>query len=289
MLDIRHLEQQWFRYKIKRYLPVIMVLVAVLVITTLALFFFFNQSKIAQNAIQSDTTIPKDTLHTLTPAAMQPTTVSSTQATTTPKKPLTVPANDTVENEPYEVKKLKPSYDFLNKISYETKKELPPPKPKKLPKKPPEPTLQQPQHLNTNIAPAVEQKIDTILKSQTPATEVSKPSASLPKGIKISRIKSQGEIQDIIHRFKANKSPVLGLYLARYYYKMQNYKKAYNYALRTNNIDPNIEESWLIFASSQMKLSKRSQAIKTLKAYIQSSGSLNARSLLHSIQNGEFR
>ncbi len=295
MLDIRHLEQQWLRYKLKKYIPFMVTLVAVVLILTLALLYFFKQPVISQHTTASQTpasstAVPQKNLHVTLPPAAQENTTPNIKALNKVADPVKTPQNSTAPNTAYQPKKLEPSYDFLNKISYEaeTKTELPP-KPKQPSQPKPKPQRQQ---LNTSIAPAAEEKIDTILQptpTTAPTAVASTPSPSIPKGIKISRIKSQGEIQDIIHRFKANKSPVLGLYLARYYYKMQQYEKAYNYALSTNNIDPNIEESWLIFASSLMKLSKKAQAVKTLKAYIKNSGSLNAKSLLDTIQNGAFQ
>ena len=297
MLNIRHLEQQWLRYRVKKYLPFIAALIATAVLLALAWFFFLHQKNPTEHSLKPETgaplaaAIPEENLHVnhTSPTPQQagvPTPTTPPSATSLPVSQPTRPGT-AVADVSYEPKKLKPSYDFLSNITYEAAKEQPPKTSK--PIQPPKPQRQQ---LNTAIAPAVEKKIDTILKPETTTPtprSVTKPAVSVPKGIKISRIKSQGEIQDIIHRFKANKSPVLGLYLARYYYKMQNYKKAYNYALNTNNIDPNIEESWLIFASSQMKLSKKNQAVKTLKAYIRNSGSSNAKSLLNSIQNGEFK
>ncbi len=299
MLDIRHLEQQWLRYKLKKYIPFMVTLVAVVLILTLALLFFFKQPAISQHTTASQTpasstAVPQKHLHVAETPTTQHHETPDINAVEKATGTVQAPRGNTASSRPYQPKKLEPSYDFLNKISYEaeTKIELPPkPKQPSQPKPKPKPKPQR-QQLNTNIAPAAEEKIDTILQptpTTAPKAVASTPSPSIPKGIKISRIKSQGEIQDIIHRFKANKSPVLGLYLARYYYKMQQYEKAYNYALSTNNIDPNIEESWLIFASSLMKLSKKAQAVKTLKAYIKNSGSLNAKSLLDTIQNGAFQ
>ncbi len=301
MLDIRQLEQRWLRYKIKSYAPYIFIVLA-LVLLIIALIYIFIMMQ-PSDKLSSDAKTPIEhkngsTIPQVASTAGVRTSSQQERPVQQPKTPtqsieVQSAQQSTQDKSTYQPKKLEPSYDFLNKITYEQTKVAPKPKPV-----PPKPTTPKPvpkQQINPNIAPATEKKIETILEPTakkpviTQATTLTQTPASLPKGIKISRVKSQSEIQDIIHRFKANKSPVLGLYLARYYYKMQNYEKAYNYALSTNNIDPHIEESWLIFASSQMKLSKKAEAIKTLKAYIKSSGSLNARSLLHSIQNGEFK
>lgn len=94
------------------------------------------------------------------------------------------------------------------------------------------------------------------------------------------------DIHEIEERFKVNSNPHLGVYIARYHYEHGNYNEAYNYALKTNSISSTMEESWLIFAKSLVKLGKNDQAKKTLQLYISQSNSENAKSLLYSIQQG---
>lgn len=91
------------------------------------------------------------------------------------------------------------------------------------------------------------------------------------------------DIHEIEERFKNNSNPHLGLYIARYHYDHQNYSESYNYALKTNAINNSIEESWLIFAKSLIKLGKNDQAKKTLQLYITQTNSENAKILLDSI------
>ena len=50
-----------------------------------------------------------------------------------------------------------------------------------------------------------------------------------------------------------------------------------------------MDESWIIFAKSLVKLGKTEQAKKTLQAYIGESNSDSARSLLDSIERGSFK
>ena len=96
------------------------------------------------------------------------------------------------------------------------------------------------------------------------------------------------DILDAERRFKQHNSPALSLFLARQYYARKQYKKSYNYALITNQLDKEVEDSWLIFARSLVKLGKKEKAIKTLKEYIRYSNSTNAKLLLSEITNGKF-
>lgn len=107
----------------------------------------------------------------------------------------------------------------------------------------------------------------------------------VPKG-KLTSIKRDDaafDIHELEERFKNNSNPNLGLYIARYHYDHANYTESYNYALKTNAINSTIEESWLIFAKSLVKLGKEDQAKKTLQLYISNSNSQNAKNYLDTL------
>ena len=95
--------------------------------------------------------------------------------------------------------------------------------------------------------------------------------------------------EDVIKRFKKNNNPALSLFIAKKYYELENYDQSYNYALITNEINDNIDSSWIIFAKSLVKLNKREEAIKTLNKYIQHSHSNQAKILLDEIKSGKFK
>jgi hypothetical protein len=109
------------------------------------------------------------------------------------------------------------------------------------------------------------------------------------KQMVIQRENDMKDIQDVISRFKKNKNPALSLFVAKRYYKIGNYQQAYNYALITNELDTNIEDSWLIFAKSLYKLDQKDMAIKTLKTYLQDSGSVKAKITLDQMEKGNFK
>ena len=119
------------------------------------------------------------------------------------------------------------------------------------------------------------------------STPVNKPE-TLPSTVSITP-KEANDLNDVIKRFKTNKNPALSLFLARRYYDIQDYSSAYDYALKTNELNSEIEESWLIFAKSLVKLGQKEQALKVLKSYINHSNSIPAKGLFEEIRTGKFQ
>lgn len=100
---------------------------------------------------------------------------------------------------------------------------------------------------------------------------------------------SKLDINDLQRRFKETSNANLGLFIARYYYDHGNYDEAYNYALKTNNINNRIDESWILFSKSLVKLGRTDQAKKTLQLYVSQSNSEAAKALLDAIERGSFK
>jgi len=105
----------------------------------------------------------------------------------------------------------------------------------------------------------------------------------------IDKRDTEKDLQDVINRFKKNKNPKLSLHIAKKYYSLGKFNKSYNYALITNQIDEEIEDSWIIFAKSLYKLGEKKMAIKTLNSYIKSSESIKASILLTNMRKGTFK
>ncbi len=78
------------------------------------------------------------------------------------------------------------------------------------------------------------------------------------------------------------------LYLARAYYKKEDYDKALKWALITNDLNSKLEESWLIFTKSKAQNGQTEEAIQVLTAYIEKTNSAQAKVLLNKIKKGEF-
>ncbi len=109
------------------------------------------------------------------------------------------------------------------------------------------------------------------------------------QSIEIKRNNTQEDIQHVIKRFKKSNNPALSLFAAKKYYEIGNYNQAYNYALITNEINNNIEESWIIFSKSLVKLNRKDKAIELLTKYVNYSQSYKGNLLLSKIKSGEFR
>ncbi|HIP55234.1 MAG TPA: hypothetical protein EYH11_07155 [Sulfurimonas autotrophica] len=126
------------------------------------------------------------------------------------------------------------------------------------------------------------------------AIQTLKPSKGFMKkeqrvAITIERGETKNDVFEVVKRFRKSGDPALSLFVAKKYYELGDYKQAYNYALITNQINPDIEESWIIFAKTLVKLHKKNKAIYTLEEYIKVSHSSNAEILLHEIKSGKFQ
>jgi len=91
--------------------------------------------------------------------------------------------------------------------------------------------------------------------------------------------------KDVEKRFLQSHDIDDSLFLARSYYKKGNYNKAEHWALQTNKLDRNNEESLFIFVKSKIKLGRKNEAIAILTTYTKRSNSQEAKKLLYRIQN----
>jgi len=94
--------------------------------------------------------------------------------------------------------------------------------------------------------------------------------------------------KDVEKRFLQSHDIDDSLFLARSYYRKGNYNKAEHWALQTNKLDGNNEESLLIFVKSKIKLGRKNEAIAILTTYAKRSNSQEAKKLLYRIQNDKL-
>ena len=90
--------------------------------------------------------------------------------------------------------------------------------------------------------------------------------------------------KDVERRFYQTHDIADSLFLAKGYYSHRNYKKAEYWALQTNRINQNIEESWIIFAKSKWKQGQKNEAIRILESYLKRARSKAARNLLEKLK-----
>ena len=296
MLNLIDLEARWLRYKIRTFLPYVGLFIVILGLL-IALFYYLgtqsqsHTTEVTAIVVEPKTEVKKDdkpdnketqTLQTqveeapkelITPVPTQtpaqliepePTLQEPTQTSATPKQAPT--------------RVLKPSMEFMKHIK----------------------TPQTPSTSNADLYKNGSFESDTATMSFEPAQNYEEEVVTLEdepdyyeeeesKKIAIKRKDAQEDIEAVIKRFNKNNNPALSLFVAKKYYEMGDYHNAYNYALITNNINSQIESSWLIFAKSLVKLGKKEMAARTLQEYIENSRSKSASILLDDILNGKFK
>ncbi len=132
--------------------------------------------------------------------------------------------------------------------------------------------------------PRVKIKIETIEKPRAKIDTVEKPRKKMH--LNIIESSSVSAYKDVAKRFTESHDTDDSLFLAKSYYRKGNYKKSEYWALQTNKVNNNIEESWLIFAKSKVKLGHKNEAMRILADYIKKSNSAQAKSLLYKIKKG---
>ena len=100
--------------------------------------------------------------------------------------------------------------------------------------------------------------------------------------------KNTDAYKEVEKRFRLGHDPDDSLFLAKAYYLKGMYKKAEYWALQTNKINDNIEESWLIFVKAKVKRGQRNEAIRILNTYIGKTNSAEGRTLLDKIKKGKL-
>ena len=103
--------------------------------------------------------------------------------------------------------------------------------------------------------------------------------------IEIIETSSVTAYKDVEKRFLQSHDVDDSLFLAKSYYKKGLYEKSEYWALETNKIDENIEDSVLIFVKSKAKLGNKNEAESILKNYISRTGSQEAKNVLFRIKN----
>jgi tetratricopeptide (TPR) repeat protein len=266
MLNIHELEKRWLRYKIKSYAPYVALFLTLILIVSASNFFFFTKA-------QQKTKAPK---HKAVLAKKQE--QSQEQNITLPQQNKKVQRQKQTmlfAQPPYKEQEhtLQPDMGFLEKFQQKSPQYY-----KEIEQVPPKKVVEKPKKRTTIAAVPVVEEQEMNLEPQKKKVEIT-----------IQRRESQNDIKEVIKRFQKNNNPALSLFVAKKYYELGDYKQAYNYALVTNKINNDIEDSWLIFAKSLVKLGKKEQAIKTLQKYITYSHSSNAQVLLDEIQRGKFQ
>jgi len=273
MLNIHDLERRWLRYKIKTYIPIVLGSIGVAIILILTIIYIPTLIKEEKKT----TTIKRE------PATIEKnTSVVSVQQikTVEPIKNKIIQKVENINDESKDYPQnnslvLKPSLHFMDNIEDDISPYI---------------EDSQVQEMEPIESTKVTTDIPTISTNEETTIAVSTVKVK-KEGLTLSvqREESAEELKDVVRRFKKNKNPTLSLFIAKRYYKLGNYQKSYNYALMTNQIDKNIEESWIIFSKSLVKLKQKELAINTLNAYLKNTKSTAAQVLLRKIRSGDFK
>ncbi|RLA73155.1 MAG: hypothetical protein DRG78_22895 [Epsilonproteobacteria bacterium] len=277
MLNTRDLEERWLKYKIKSYIPYAIIVVSLVVIILITSIFFNANKKEKELALVSEIKQEKQIENTQSVAT---TVIEKTEpkkiiveikkeVTQEVPKTINLASQNNLQKSSDEPFKLSPSLDFMKKMQHSS-----------LPYHQNEPVQQQ-----KSTSPVIEEVQDLGIEENVEIALVEEK----PEKITIKRRDSSDDIRHIIKRFKKNNNPALSLFIAKKYYEMGEYHKAYNYALITNEIDRNIDASWIVFTKSLVKLDQKDMAIKTLRKYIENSHSSSAKILLDEILAGKFK
>lgn len=262
MLNINDLERRWLKYKIKSYIPHLIILISFIVILIL-LFIVLNIKPVIKQAPVIEPMPKKVELKSKVTAVIH-------------EKPDDKKSETEINNNKVV---LSPSLNFMNNMQEST-----------TPKYKTQVTSKvQPQKIKTTeIERPVKQESKKSITVE-PQQKIKPIKIKQESSISIVRQTSQNEINEVVKRFNKNNNPALSLFIAKKYYELGEYRKAYNYALKTNNINNDIEASWIIFAKSLVKLNEKDMAVKTLSKYVKHSSSNRARVLLNNIVLGKFK
>ena len=284
MLNIYELEKKWLKYKVKSFLPAISIFI-ILLISIIAIYLFVDLKKLNILDTSILNTLTKSQEQNISKKVQEPfeKEISVAQSNNTQQKIKTVEKIQNTKPLPsqkvtpvHEKNILEPSLGFMSKMQHE----------------PTSSSEQKPVKQVTETKKSIPKSTIQVPKEQTVTKVIEKPKTEVIHETNTITIKKQNTYEDIdyvIKRFKKNNNPALSLFVAKKYYELGEYKQAYNYALITNEINNNIEASWIVFSKSLVKLNQKAKAIQTLKQYINYSNSNQARLLLEEIVSGKFK
>lgn len=269
MLNVQDLERRWLKHKIKSKATLAASILGVVVLLITISIYLISQEE-----------TPSEELNVQAPVKSNPKTIVNTQSEEVQpeearlivqQKEIAIPQ----EQQELSTLVLKPSLHFMDRIEDDISPYL---------------DEESSDYVSSHKEPLPKQS--TIINTQTDVPKkINQPTQQTKKTTLVTRSikKDNSDLTDVIKRFKKNKNPILGLFIAKRYYDAGEYQKSYNYALITNEIDKNIEESWITFSKSLVKLGQNELAINTLKSYLKTTRSTRAATLLQKIQSGEFK
>lgn len=269
MLNVQDLERRWLKHKIKSKATLAASILGTAILLIVISIYLISKEE-----------TPIEELNVQTPVKSNPKTITTTQPEEVQPEEVTLIVQQkeiavTQKQQELSTLVLKPSLRFMDSIEDDISPYLDEESSGYVSAYK-EPLAKQNATVNTQAD--IPKKFNTQIQQKKNTTLVTRSSKE-----------DNSDLIDVIKRFKKNKNPVLGLFIAKRYYDVGEYQKSYNYALITNEIDKNIEESWITFSKSLVKLGQNELAINTLKSYLKTTKSTRAATLLQKIKSGEFK
>ena len=103
--------------------------------------------------------------------------------------------------------------------------------------------------------------------------------------VKLTQESNVATLIDIMKRFNESHDPNDSLFLAISYYEKKEYNKSLFWAIETNKITEEIEDSWIIMAKSKFYLGDKNEATRILRAYASKTGSKEALNIINEFEN----
>ena len=100
-------------------------------------------------------------------------------------------------------------------------------------------------------------------------------------------MKEMDTIAYLKDKYYSTSSIVFALMLAEEYYYEKDYNNSLKWALTANDIDTQNTKSWYWFAKAKVKLNKKEDALRALRAYLSNNSSKRLSTLLHKIELGD--
>ncbi len=267
MYDVKALEAKWRLYKRKRRLKKILLGSSLSLLLVVPFLFWVFTKSIEKKADTQVSASSKKNIQA--PVAIKPKWQEATAIATLSLKP--------------KVKDIQSRQILVEQVEV-------PVKSTQSPKMAEIPILDAPAPLNT-AADRHKNRVQTANQNSTKRTDpVAQVHKKAPKlKIIIKESSSSYALDAIRKRFGMTHRASDALFLARQYYLSKNFQEAEDWSFKANKLDSSLQEAWLLFAKSKVKLGKTQEAISVLRAYYANSRSSKAKRLLEMIMDGKFR
>ncbi|CAA6826667.1 MAG: Unknown protein [uncultured Sulfurovum sp.] len=270
MHEVKSLEEKWISYHKKKRRPYIIGVSFLALLLFIVIAYVYMNGKNLIDNFNNRQKVDKPTYEIVTTKSNQKSVLTSKNEEET----FTVLLNEamtTIEVKKPEVSKedglLVPTLPVINDISMAEENALYASASKK----------------NNNSVKPTYKKVQSSQKTKPNKINFDQPRKR--KHLDIVETSSKSAYVDVEKRFQKTQNPHDSLFLAKSYYKNGDYQKAEYWALETNKIDTNIEESWIVFVNAKVKLGQKGEALKVLTQYISQSDSDVARQLLYTLKN----